>query len=173
MKLRSPTHSMLALLSLAALACSDGPSAPGEKEGTGTLTASGAVTASGSGVALFQSISSGGTSLFQILVAPATQTTNTWELQIANYTGRLAVGTYQLSPLSPSSPDPTAAFYYVSGGNMDMYNSTSGQLVITSSSPSAVKGTFTFTATRTAGGAGTVTAQGSFNAKCAPGFACQ
>jgi Family of unknown function (DUF6252) len=162
-----------ALLTLAALGCGDGPLAPGEKEGTGTITASGAVTASGSGLALFQSVSIGGTSLFQILVAPAGQaTTNTWELQIANYSGRLAAGTYRLSALSPSSPDPTASFYYVNGGTMDLYNSTSGELVITSSSPSAVKGTFTFTATRAGSTPSTVTAQGSFNAKCAPGLAC-
>jgi hypothetical protein len=168
MRLRSAAP---ALLSLAVLACGDGATAPGEKEGTGAITASGAVTASGNGLALFQSISSGGTSLFQILVAPTTQSTNTWELQIANYSGRPAAGTHQLTALSPSSPNPTANFYYVNGGTMDLYNSTSGELVITSSSPSGVKGTFTFTATKT-GGAGTVTVQGSFNAKCAPGLAC-
>jgi uncharacterized protein DUF6252 len=167
------TLSTSALLSLAGVACGgDGPLGPGSL-GTGSLTASGAVSASGSGLALFQSISSGGTSLFQIVIAPLSQSATTWQLQIANYSGRLAVGTYNLSPLSASSVDPTASFYYTSGGTMQMFNSTSGELVITSSSSSAVRGTFTFTATDPAGGTGSVTAQGSFNAQCAPGVACQ
>jgi hypothetical protein len=161
-----------ALLFLAAAGCgSDGPLAPGI--GTGSLTASGAVTASGSGLALFQSISSGGTSLFQIVIAPITPSQTTWQVQIANYSGRLAAGTYTLSPLSPSSGLPTANFYYTSGAAMQMFNSTSGELVITSSSPSAVRGTFTFTATDPAGGTSSVTAHGSFYAQCAPGIACQ
>jgi len=160
------------LLCLAAAGCgSDGPLAPGF--GTGSLTASGAVTASGSGLALFQSVSSGGTSLFQIVIAPLAQGATTWQVQIANYSGRLAAGTYNLSPLSGASTDPTANFYYTSGSNLQMFNSTSGQLVITSSSSSEVRGTFTFTATDPAGGTSTVTAHGSFNAQCAPGTACQ
>jgi Family of unknown function (DUF6252) len=162
-----------AFLSLAAGACGgDGPLAP--HEGTGTLSASGAVSASGSGLALFQSISSGGTSLFQIVVVPVSLTVaSTWQLQIANYSGRLAVGTYQLSPLSVGSPDPTANFYYTSAGTMTAFSSTSGQLVITSSSSSSVSGTFTFTATDVTGGTSSVTAHGSFNAQCAPGTTCQ
>jgi len=159
-------------LSLAAAGCGgDGPLAPGV--GSGNLTASGAVTASGSGLAVFQSISSGGTSLFQIVLAPLTQSTTIWQLQIANYSGRLAVGTYTLAPLSASSTNPTANFYYTSGGNMQAFNSTTGQLVITSSSSTSVRGTFTFTATDPSGGPGTVTAHGSFSAQCAPGVACQ
>jgi hypothetical protein len=162
-----------ALLSLAASACGgDGPLGP--TAGTGTLTASGAVSTSGSGLALFQSVSSGGTSLFQIVVVPVSQTvTASWQLQIVNYSGRLAVGTYQLSPLSVSSPDPTANFYYTSAGTMTAFSSTSGELVITSSSSSSVRGTFTFTATNAAGSASSVTAHGSFNAQCAPGTTCQ
>src|SRR5712675_709146 len=55
------------LLSLSAVGCGgDGVLAPGL--GSGSLTASGAVSASGSGLAMFQSASNGGTSLFQILV---------------------------------------------------------------------------------------------------------
>src|SRR5436190_1172526 len=161
-----------ALLSLAAAGCGGDATGPGGM-GTGNVTASGAVSASGSGIAVFQSVSSGGTSLFQIVIAPLSQSATTWQLQIANYSGRLAVGTYNLSPLSASSSDPTASFYYTSGGTMQMFNSTSGELVITSSSSSAVRGTFTFTATDPAGGTGSVTAQGSFNAQCAPGVACQ
>jgi hypothetical protein len=161
-----------AFLSLAAAGCgSDGPLAPGL--GSGTLTASGAVSVSASGLALFQSASSGGTSLFQVLLAPLSQGATGWTLQIANYSGRLATGTYALSPLSASSPDPTANFYYTSGGDIQSFNSTSGQLVITSSSPSEVRGTFTFTATDVAGGAGTVNVQGSFIAPCALGTTCQ
>ena len=159
------------IVSLTGIGCgSDGVLAPGI--GSGSLTASGAVTASGTGIALFQSISSGGTSLFQILIAPTSQSGTTWQLQIANYSGRPAAGTYSLSALSPSSPNPTASLYYTSGGTMQMFNSTSGQLVISSSSPSSVRGTFTFTATDPAGGTGTVTANGTFNAQCAPGLSC-
>ena len=158
-----------ALLSLAAFGCGgDGPLVPGM--GSGSLTASGAVTASGSGLAVFQSVSSGGTSLFQIVIAPVSATT--WQLQIANYSGRLAAGTYNLTPLSPSSVNPTANFYYTSGSTMQQFNSTSGQLVITSSSSSKVSGTFTFTATDPAG-ISSVAAQGSFSAQCAPGVTCQ
>jgi hypothetical protein len=179
MRLIRPTHllrrtMMVAasiIVPLAGTGCgSDGLLAPGI--GTGTLTASGAVSTSGTGIALFQSISSGGTNLFQILIAPTSQSTTTWQLQIANYSGRPAAGTYNLSALSPSSSDPTANLYYTSGGTMQMFNSTSGQLVITSSSPSSVRGTFTFTATDPAGGAATVTANGTFNAQCSPGISC-
>lgn len=160
-----------ALFSLAVAGCgSDGPLAPGA--GTGSLTATGSVSTSGSGLALFQSISSGGTSLFQVVMAPLSQGTTTWQLQIANYSGRLEVGTYILTPLSASSTTPTANFYYTTGGTMQMFNSTSGELVITSSSASAVRGSFTFTATDPAGGASSVTVQGSFNAPCAPGMSC-
>lgn len=162
------------LIALAAVACGgDGSLGPGEKPGTGSVTATGAVSASGSGRAIFQSISSGGTSLFQIVVAPESPASTTWSLQIANYSGRPGVGTYQLSPLSPSSPNPTANFYYVSDGAIEMWNSTSGELVITVSSTTAVRGTFTFTAAGPGSGASSVTAQGSFNAQCAAGFACQ
>ncbi|MEX2111209.1 MAG: hypothetical protein WD802_11425 [Gemmatimonadaceae bacterium] len=159
------------IVSLAGTGCgSDSLVAPGI--GSGTLTATGAVSASGTGLALFQSVSSGGTNLFQILIAPASQSTTTWQLQIANYSGRPAAGTYNLSALSPSSADPTASLYYTSGGTMQVFNSTSGQLVISSSSPSSVRGTFTFTATDPAGGTATVTANGTFNAQCAPGLTC-
>lgn len=161
----------LGLLSLFAGCGGDGPVAPGL--GSGNVTATGTVNASGNGVALFQSISSGSMSLFQVVLAPASQSTTTWELQIANYTGRPAPGSYNLKPLSASSSDPTATFYYISGGNIQTFNSTSGQLVITSSSPTGVRGTFTFTATDPSGGPGTITANGSFNAPCAPGMGCQ
>lgn len=164
----------LATLSLACFTASgcggDSPLAPGL--GSGSVTASGAVTASGSGLAVFQSISSGGTSLFQIVIAPVSASPTTWELQIASYTGRPATGTYTLGPLSASSTNPTANFYYTSGGTIQSFNSTSGQLVITSSSASEVRGTFTFTATDPAGGTSSVTAHGSFTAQCGPGMAC-
>lgn len=161
-----------ALLCLTVVGCGgDGPLAPGL--GSGSLTTSGAVSTSGTGVAIFQSISSGATSLFQIVVAPVSQTATTWSLQIANYSGRLAVGTYDLLPLSGSPTAPTANFYYTSAGNIQVFSSTSGQLVITSSSSSAVRGTFTFTATDPSGGSSTVTAHGTFDARCAPGTGCQ
>jgi hypothetical protein len=149
----------------------DGPLGP--DLGSGSLTVSGAVSASGTGLAIFQSASSGGTSLFQILVAPVSQTATTWQLQIANYSGRLAVGTYNLLPLGAAPAAPTANLYYTSGGNIQVFSSTSGQLVITSSSSSTVSGTFDFTATDPTGVTSTVTAHGTFDARCTPGAVCQ
>jgi hypothetical protein len=168
---RTMAAATCALLSLAAGCGSDNPLGPGL--GSATVSATGAVSASGTGVALFQSASSGGTSLFQIVIAPLSQGATTWQVQIANYSGRLAAGTYNLSELSASSTDPTANFYYVSGSSIQTFNSTSGQLVISSSSASQVSGSFTFTGTDVDTGTATVTAQGSFTAQCAPGFACQ
>jgi len=160
-----------ALLCLTAVGCGgDGPFAPGI--GSGSLTASGAVSVSGTGLAIFQSVASGSTSLFQILIAPVSQTATTWSLQIANYSGRPAVGTYDLLPLSGSPTAPTANFYYTSGGTIQVFSATSGQLVITSSSSSTVSGTFTFTATDPNNGTSTVTAHGTFDAKCAAGAGC-
>lgn len=157
-----------ALFSLAATACGSDGVGPGI--GSGSVTATGAVNASGSGLALFQSAYSGETNLFQILIAPLAPT---WQVQIVNYSGRLAPGTYALSALSPSSADPTANFYYTSGTTMDLYNSISGELVITASSSSSVRGTFTFTATNASGGTGSVTVNGSFTAECAFGVTCE
>jgi hypothetical protein len=162
----------LAIFSLAVIGCGgDNPLAPGL--GNGSLTASGAVSVSGSGFAVFQSVSSGSTSLFQIVIAPLTQSGTVWELQIANYSGRLAAGTYNLSPLGGSATDPTATFFYAPGATMQLFNSTSGQLVITSSSSSEVRGTYTFSATDTSDDTRTVTVHGSFSAQCAPGAPCE
>jgi hypothetical protein len=161
---------------LATVGCGDDDSTGpgGVREGTGTVVTTGAVTASGSGQAIFQSMSSGTTRLFQLVVAPAnTSGTNAWSLQIVSTAGRPAAGTYQLSPLSGSGSNLTATFYYVNGGAIEMFNSTSGELVITSSSPSAVRGTIAFTGRAAIGGTSTVTTEGAFNAPCAPGFGCQ
>jgi hypothetical protein len=168
---RTMTLATFSLLTLTAAGCGgDNPVAPGL--GSGSVTASGAVSASGSGLAVFQSIASGSTSLFQIVIAPVTASATTWQLQIASYSGRPVNGTYTLGPLSASSTNPTANFYYTNAGNLQSFSSTSGQLVITRSSASEVRGTFTFTATDPVGGASTVTAQGSFTAQCAPGMTC-
>lgn len=158
------------LLGLGVLSCGgDGITSPG----TGNVSASGAVSASGNGVAIFQSVSVGGTNLFQIAVQPVTQGGGTvWQLQIVRYAERPAVGTYQLVELSSSSSDPTANFVYTSGGTTELFTALSGELVITSSSPSAVHGTFTFTAESTTDAARTVTVEGSFAAMCPPGTTC-
>lgn len=162
----------VALLALTTTGCGGGATGP-SGPGTGNVNASGAVSASGSGVALFQSVSTTGGSLFQLMVAPTSQTAAaTWQVQIVDYAGRPAAGTYTLSPLSASSTNPTANFYYTSGGSMRMFNATSGQLVISSSTSSGVRGTYTFTGLQV-DGTSTVTAQGSFDALCAPGTACQ
>lgn len=164
-----------AIVSLTAVGCgSDGPLVPGA--GSGSVTATGAITVSGSGIALFQTVASGSTTLFQIVMGPISQSSTGWNVQIASYSGRPAVGTYNLVPLSASSTNPTATLSYYTGGTVmptiQEFNSTSGQLVISSSSPSAIRGTFSFTGTDFSGTA-TVSVNGSFNAQCAPGNVCQ
>ena len=171
---RAVVAAAAAVVFLGAVGCNgDAPLAPGA--GTGSLTSTGAVSVSASGIAIFQSVSSGGASLFQVVIAPVTQSANIWTLQIANYTGRLAPGTYNLLPLSGSSTNPTATLSYITGGasgTSQLFNSTSGQLVITASSQSEVDGTFSFPATDL-GGTSSVTVNGSFKARCAPGTVCQ
>jgi hypothetical protein len=160
------------LLTLALVSCGDSISGP-PGLGTGSVSASGAVSASGHGVAIFQSASVGGTNLFQIVVQPAAQTGDgVWQLQIVRYAERPAVGTYQIVELSSSSTDPTANFYYTTGGTMEMFAAVSGELVVTSSSPTVVRGTFTFTAESTTNSTRTVTVQGSFAAACPVGTTC-
>jgi hypothetical protein len=161
------------LLTLGLVSCGgDGISGPSGL-GTGNVSASGAVSASGQGVAVFQSVSAGGTNLFQIAVQPGTQTGDgVWQLQIVRYAERPAVGTYQIVELSSSSTDPTANFYYTTSGTMEMFAAVSGELIITSSSPTAVRGTFTFTAESTTNSTRTVAVQGSFAASCPPGTTC-
>ena len=170
-KRRTLALATYAVLFVAAVGCgSDGPMAPGF--GSGNVTASGAVTVSGSGISLFQLIPGGSGSVFQVVIAQVSQSANAWQVQIADYSGRLEAGTYNLSPQSAGSTDPTANFYYSSGSTTQLFNSTSGQLVITSSSSSEVRGTFNFTATDPDGGAASVSAHGSFIAPCSPGFGC-
>jgi hypothetical protein len=167
--------SMMSLLLVVVVASCGGAGISGPaRDGTGNVSASGAVSASGEGLAVFQSVSVGGTSLFQIAVQPATPSSSgVWQLQIVRYAARPTVGTYQLTELSTSSQDPTANFYYTVSGTMEMFTATSGELVITSSSTTAVRGTFTFTAESTTSSARTVTVQGTFAAMCPPGAACQ
>src|SRR6478609_4317083 len=80
-----------ACFALLAVACG-GSTEPGARPGTASVAANGAVSTSGAGLAFFQSASSGGTSLFQIMLAPTTAATM-WQVQVVNYSGRLPVGT--------------------------------------------------------------------------------
>jgi hypothetical protein len=165
---------MSLMLVLAVASCGgDGILGPAD-DGTANINASGAVSASGGGIALFQSVSSGGTSIFQIAVAPSGLggDAGLWQLQIVRYAERPPAGTYQLTALSPSSPNPTANFYYTAAGEIEMFNATSGELFITSSTPSIVRGTFTFTAQSTTNSARTVTVQGAFAALCPSTVTC-
>jgi hypothetical protein len=168
-----PKSIMSLLLVVVVASCGgDGISGPA-RDGTGNVSASGAVSTSGEGLAIFQSVSVGGTSLFQIAVQPtAPSSGGVWQLQIVRYAARPTVGTYELTELSASSQDPTANFYYTVSGTMEMFTATSGELEITSSSTTAVRGTFTFTAESTTSSARTVTVQGAFAALCPPGVSC-
>jgi hypothetical protein len=124
-------------------------------------------------MAIFQSVNVSGTDLFQIAVAPVTLEGSTaWQLQIVRYAARPTIGIYQITALSSSSLDPTANFVYNASGTAEMFAATSGELVITSSSPNTVRGTFNFTATSTSSGGRTVNVQGSFAAMCPPFTDC-
>lgn len=169
-----PQMMMSLMLLLTAASCGgDGILGPAD-DGTGNVSASGAVSASGGGIAIFQSVASGGTSIFQIAVAPSGLggDAGTWQLQIVRYAERPTVGTYPIMALSPTSPDPTANFYYSGSGTLEMFTATSGELFITHSSTTAVRGTFTFTAQSTTNSARTVTVEGAFAAMCPPGTTC-
>jgi hypothetical protein len=167
-----PMVMIAGLLVLGTASCGgDSALGPGDL-GTGNVNVSGAVSTSGQGVALFQSVNINGTDLFQIAVAPVTSGGAPWQLQIVRYAERPTVGTYQLTGPSTSSTNPTASFVYNSAGTIESFSATSGQLVISQSSPSAVRGTFIFTATSAASSARTVTVQGSFVATCPPTTSC-
>jgi hypothetical protein len=167
------------LLGLAAASCGgDGLFGP-DGRARGTMSASGALAASGEGLAFFQSISSrGGGDMFQLSVAPVTLGVDVapravWHVQIARYAQRPVPGTYQIVPSSPGSSDPSATFYYTnSDGSLELFGATSGELVITSSSPTSVRGTFTFFATSATNETRSVTVQGTFTAVCPPGATC-
>ena len=168
-----PKSMMSLVLVFAAVSCGDGISGPA-RDGTGNVSASGAVSVSGEGLALFQSVTIGGQSLFQIAVQPTTGSgSSVWQLQIVRYAERPAAGSYPITELSASAQDPTANFYYTNAGSMELFAATSGELVITSSSSTAVRGTYTFTAASTGNSARTVTVEGSFAALCPPGTTCQ
>ena len=160
------------LLGLLAGACRGGPLEPGDALGTVRLTATGAVSVSGPGFATVHLLPLGGTTRMQIVLspAPATSGITSWQVTVDNDSGRLPVGTYPL--LRPSASNPTATVYYTTGGPLTIYHATAGDLVITASSPWAVRGSVHFTATE-AGGAGTVSVEAVFNASCTPGMACQ
>jgi hypothetical protein len=159
---RAKIFSAAAIVSLTVGACgSDGPVAPAE--GTGSLTTTGAVNLSGSGPADFQQILVGREPTFGITISHFTQFSLDWELQIVkNNSSQLGAGTYDLVPQSESTTNPTALLtLYTSGTEFQSFNSTSGSLVITSSSPSEMRGTFTFLGTD---GTNSVSANGSFDA---------
>src|SRR5918992_2035029 len=140
-----PISMAAVVVSLAALSCG-GTDITGPGLGTGNVSASGTVAASGQGVAIFQSVSVGGQSLFQIAVQPAAPGGGgTWQLQIVRYADRPAAGTYQIVELSASSADPTANFYYTNGGTMELFAAVSGGLRITRSPPPDRLGGFTVT----------------------------
>ena len=109
-----------------------------------------------------------------MLIAPIGQSSTSWNLQIINYPGRPVAGTYDILPPSVSSATPGARLMYYTGGTINptiqTFSSTSGRLVVTSSSPLEVQGTFSFSATD---GVSSVAVSGSFNAVCAPGYVCQ
>lgn len=155
------------IVSLTAGGCgSDGPLAPAP--GSGSLTATGALSLSGSGPANFQISGGGRQPTFAILIYHFINSEVDWQLQIVkNNSGLLEVGTYDLVPLSASVTNPTAILAHYLGAAANppwlSFNSTSGQLVITSSSPSEVRGTFTFTGTEY-GGTGSVSVTGAFDA---------
>ena len=167
----------LGLLGLAAASCGgDGLFSP-EGRSRATMSTSGAVAVSGDRLALIHSNSGGGVDMFQIAVAPPTPSLDpdqrvVWQVQIARYARRPMPGTYQITPLSAGSTEPAATFFYTSEGTLELFGATSGEIVITSSSPTSVRGTFTFFATSATNETRSVTVQGSFTAVCPAGATC-
>ena len=160
------------LLVVGVLSCGgDAISGPGN--GQGNISVSGAVSASGEGLALFQSGSSGGQTFFQVAIQPSPLGGGgEWQLQIVRYAARPVVGSYQIGPLVSLSADPTATFFYTGGTNDELFTAVSGQLNITSSSASRVRGTYNFTAQSTSNPSRTVTVQGAFSALCPATTSC-
>ena len=136
--------------------------------GSASLTTSGAVSLSGGGPANWN-VSGGRESTFTIdMYHFSEQHSVIWELQIyKNNSQQLGVATYSLGPQSDSRTNPTASLVYYTGDPVNptirAFNSTSGQLVITSASQSEIRGTFAFAATEY-GGTGSITVNGSFDA---------
>jgi hypothetical protein len=165
---RAVTRAAAALFIAAAVSCGNGGTEPlGDPIGAATVTTTGAYSASGNAVALFMSSVSGDLHFFEITVLSSLGRDPAWELVLSSSTPRLPVGTYTFT----QSPGATVYATYLVGGPVthDVYYATSGELVITSSSTSAVRGTIHLTGT--SGTGATVTVDGTFTAKClADGF---
>jgi len=164
------------LLPLMLAACGLGTSEPIGGLGNATVTTTGAVSVSGNAIAVFQSGTFGNASLFQIVVTPSISETTPWEISVAAPVPRLAVGTYPFT--TPGSPSPIAleaTFGTRNGTTGTTYLATSGELVITSSSPLVVRGTIHFTASTTPGSstAPAVTVESDFTATCLLAGECQ
>jgi len=160
------------LLALAVQSCG-GDGITGLGSGEGNVSVSGAVSASGKGLAFFQSTAASGQTFFQMAIQPTPLSGRpAWQLQIVRFAARPLPGTYDIAPLSSTSTDPNATFFYTGGTADELFTAVSGQLVITSSSSSTVRGTFTFTAESGTSSSRTVTVQGAFSAMCPPTASC-
>jgi hypothetical protein len=135
-------------------------------DGIGNVTASGAVSLSGSGLARQQAF---GTSMFQVLIMPrAAGPAYGWRLHIIGFAGRPAVGTHDFLG---GTEGLTATLYYTSNGSTRMFKSVSGEFTVSSYSESVMKGTFRFMAEELPEST-TVQVEGSFAATCPPPFSC-
>jgi hypothetical protein len=119
-------------------------------------------------------MSVGGSSLFQITIVPSLPSPS-WEITVTGNVLPLPPGTY---PFSTTLNDPTAlraAFDSRSGGTVTAYYATSGELVITSSSPFVVRGSMRFTAANGPGSsaAQTMTVESTLSAACLLDGMCQ
>ncbi len=168
---RRVSRAAAALFLLAAAGCSidstisiDGP----DPAGSAAVTITGAYTASSQGHAWIQSGAVAGTTNFDLVMAPVSFPPVPWMVFVHSSKGRPAVGTYSIA-IAPGAT--MSARLDVNGAStLTSYVAAAGELVITSSSASSVRGTLRFTGTGPDGA--TVTVDSEFTAMCPPLFAC-
>jgi hypothetical protein len=136
--------------------------------GSSTVTISGAYTTSAQGHADMLSGAAPGTTAFELMITPMDFPSTPWIIYVYRPKGRPALGTYSIS----ITPDATmSARLDIKGAStLASYVATTGELVITSSSTSSVRGTLRFTGSGPDGA--TVTVDSEFTAICPLGIVC-
>lgn len=168
---RRVSHAATALFLLVAAGCSIDSTMSIEgvdPAGSAAVTISGAFTTSSQGHATMLSGTYGGTSSFELAIVPTGYISPPWLIVVHRSNGRPAVGTYSLVYTLGSTV--SAGFDLRGPGTPTSYVATEGELVITSSSASSVRGTLRFTGTGPDGA--TVTVDSEFTAMCPVGISC-
>lgn len=127
-----------------------------------TVVISGAFATSSQARAAFSSNVVGDLRYFEITIFPMVYPSPPWSVYVSGSTGRLAAGTYSLS--SDQAGILTAGVLTNSSAGKALYSAATGELVITSSSTSSVRGTLRFTGASLGGD--TITVESEFVATC-------